>query len=140
MKMFNEQRLKLTGLAGTGLLLLALTRPLAWGQSAPGLTIAAAGTNEYSITVTNAIPGFNYELWWTPVLGNTTDFPWTMTPPGSPGQTNFVLVNSGYPAVFFRGVLDTNAIPLWQQSNPNNSPSPILKVTILNPANGATLN
>ena len=127
MKMFNEQRLKLTGLAGTGLLLLALTRPLAWGQSAPGLTIAAAGTNEYSITVTNAIPGFNYELW-------------TMTPPGSPGQTNFVLVNSGYPAVFFRGVLDTNAIPLWQQSNPYNSPSPILKVTILNPANGATLN
>jgi hypothetical protein len=62
-----------------------------------------------------------------------------MEPPGSLGQTNFLLENSDYPAVFCRGILDTNAVLLWQQSNPNNPPSPILQVFIYNPTNGANL-
>jgi hypothetical protein len=110
----------------------------ALSQTAPGLAIAAAGTNGFSVTFTNALPGFNYEVWWIPVLGDP-DYLWTMTPPGSPGQTNFLVANSGYPAVFFRGALDTNNPPLWENANPNNPGTNLLKITIASPANGAVL-
>jgi len=105
----------------------------------PFLAIKSTGTNQFSITITNGVSTGNYELWWTPVLTDPLDNPWTMAVPGSPGQTNFLLPNWGYTAVFFRGVLDTNNPPLWQASNPNIPGSPILNVTILSPANGSVL-
>jgi hypothetical protein len=137
MKTLRTNRLTLAILSG-GAFIAVATALTALAQTAPVLKIATAGTNQFAVTFTNASSGYNYEVWWTPVLGNT-NYVWTMEPPGNPGQTNFLLENSGYPAVFFRGVLDIYSVPLWQQSNPNNPPSPILKVTIASPANGAVL-
>lgn len=136
----NRQWLKITGLVGTGSILLTLTRTVVFSQTAPGLAIAPTGTNQLSITITNAISTDSYELWWTPVLSDPVDFPWTVAAVGNIGQTNFFLSNWGYPTVFFRGLLDTNAVPLWESANPNNPASGILKIIIASPANGSTLN
>jgi hypothetical protein len=111
-------------------------------QTAPVLVIAAAPTNQISISVTNAILTDSYEVWWTPVLGDTTGHPWTLAAPGSIGQTNFLLNKSQFSAVsnvFFMGLLDTNTPPLWENANPSNHGTNILKITIASPANGALL-
>jgi len=131
--------LKTTSLSGilciTGALALAIT---ALAQTAPVLKIAPSGTNQYSVTITNAIGTADYDLLWIPVLANT-NYLWTYAAIGVPGGTNFILDANPYPATFFRAILDTNTPPLWEQSDPQNPPSPLLKVTILNPANGANL-
>jgi hypothetical protein len=125
-------------MVGCGLVILA-TMFTAPSQTVPGLTIAPAATNQIAITITNGISTGSYELWWTPVLDNPVDFPWTMAAAGNPGQTNFSLANWGYPAVFFRGLLDTNAVPLWEEANPDKPGSKVLSITIANPTNGAVL-
>jgi hypothetical protein len=71
-------------------------------------------------------------------LGDLTDFPWTAAAIGTVGQTNFLLPNWQYPAVFFRGILNTNTVPLWEAADPNN-PTSVLRITIASPANGAVL-
>ena len=109
-----------------------------WAQNA-ALTIAPLGTNEYSVNITNNIGTADYDLQWTPILANP-DYPWSFAAIGVPGGTNFLLNAQGYQSAFFRAVLDTNAVPLWEQSDPNNPSSPILTVTITSPANGANLN
>jgi hypothetical protein len=138
MKKLNNQWLKITGIGGTGLVLLMLSNAPAFGQTVPVLKIAPAGTNQFSVTITNSIGVLDYDLEWTSVLGNT-NFLWTYAAIGVPGGTNFLLNANPYPATFFRAVLDNNAVPLWQQSDPNNTNSPILTVTIASPANGANL-
>ena len=121
-------------------IILAVTAGIQVGraQSAPMLTVKPAATNQISITVTNAVPATSYELWWTPNLGDGTDYPWTAAAVGTIGQTNFILPNWEYPSVFFRGLLDTNVVPLWEAANPSNATN-ILKITIASPANGAML-
>lgn len=130
-----------------------LTRPLivagfllcargvfAQGTPYPGLAIAPLGTNAFSLTVTNGIGGGNYEILWTPVLGDTVDYPWTWAAVGTPGQTNFTVNMGLYQAGFFAGILDSNAIPLWEAADPHNQSTGILNVWIDSPTNGATLN
>jgi hypothetical protein len=113
-----------------------------WAQGTPfpALTIAPLGTNVFSLTVTNGISGGNYEILWTPVLGDTVDYPWTWIEVGTPGQTNFTVNMGVYEMGFFAGNLDTNAIPLWEAADPNNQNAGILNVWIDSPTNGATLN
>lgn len=107
----------------------------------PVLTIAPTGTNALSITVTNAVTGTgSYEVWTTPILGDTVDYPWTGAAMGTNGQTNFVLNIPPYPAGFYQVILDTNAIPLWEAADPHNPSAGILNVWIDSPANGSTLN
>ena len=130
-----------TGLLARSLLVAGLffmAKAGAQSLPQPGLAIAPVATNQFSVTFTNAVSGYNYELWWVPVLGSP-NYLWAMEPPGSPGQTNFILANSGYPAVFFRGVLDTNNPPLWENATPNSPGTNLLKVTIASPANGSVL-
>jgi hypothetical protein len=113
-----------------------------WAQStpSPGLTIVPLGTNTFSLTVTNGISAGNYEILWTPILGDSVDYPWTWAAVGTPGQTNF-LVNMGiFQSGFFAGILDTNVIPLWEAADPHNPSAGILNVWIDSPTNGATLN
>jgi hypothetical protein len=105
----------------------------------PVLTIAPLGTNQFQITITNGTSSGNYELWWTPVLADP-DYPWTAAAVGTPGQTNFTLNMTVFQTGFFRALLDTNAIPLWELADPNNPGSGILNVWIDSPANGTTLN
>lgn len=133
MKTSNQLWLTLVSIFGLfGLLATALA------QTGPSLKIAPAGTNQFSITITNAIGMNDYDLQWTPVLGNT-NFPWTFAAIGVPGGTNFILDADGYPATYFRAVLDANTVPLWEAANPSNTNSPILQVFIYGPANGAVL-
>jgi hypothetical protein len=75
----------------------------------PALTIAPSGTNLISITVTNGVGFGNYEVWWTPVLGNPAAYPWVKTAAGTGGQTNFLVNMAGYQNGFFR-VLQKPAI------------------------------
>ncbi|MGA3282915.1 MAG: hypothetical protein ABSD57_00450 [Verrucomicrobiota bacterium] len=117
-----------------------LTVCLAVAQSTPPvLTIAPTGTNQLLITVTNGVGTASYELWSTPVLGNTTDYPWTVAAVGTNSQTSFILPIGPYSAGFYRAVLDTNGIPLWEIADPNNPSLGILAVTIDSPTNGAAL-
>jgi len=111
----------------------------AWAQTAPILTVAPTGTNQLCITITNGPVG-NYELWTTPVLGDTVNYPWTTLAVGTNSQTVFILTMPPYPAGFYRAILDTNAIPLWEAADPNNQSTGILNVWIDSPANGTTLN
>jgi len=111
---------------------------LAQSLPAPVLAIMPLGTNQILVTITNNIGTADYDLQWTPVLENP-NFPWSFAAIGVPGGTNFLLEAEGYPTTFFRAILDTNAIPLWEAADPNNPNSAILKVTILGPANGANL-
>jgi len=107
----------------------------------PILTIAPTGTNQLSITVTNAVSGAgSYEVWTTPVLNNTADYPWTGAAMGTTGQTNFILNIPPYPMGFYEVILDTNTPPLWEAANPNNPSAGILTIWIDSPTNGATLN
>jgi len=72
----------------------------------PSLTIASVGTNQLSITITNGISTGNYEVWWTPVLGDSVNNPWTMAAAGTGGQTNFTMNMGGNQAGFFRVLQD----------------------------------
>jgi hypothetical protein len=108
----------------------------AWSQSVPVLSITSVpGTNQFFITFTNT--DATYDIQETPVLGNQ-DYPWTWAAVGSPGQTNFI-VTSIYPQDFYRAILDTNSIPLWEMADPNNPSLGALAVTIDSPANGSTI-
>ena len=139
MKNNTTNGIHLTAVAATGILILAATLR-AQSQTAPVLTIKPVGTNQISVTISNSIAA-DYDLQWTPVLASA-NYPWTWAVPVTPGQTNFLLNLSDFdsPTVFFRTLLDTNAIPLWEAADPNNPATGILKVTIFSPANGSTLN
>jgi hypothetical protein len=119
--------------------IVVVTALTALSQTAPVLTIAPLGTNQYSITITNGVGGTYYDLEWTPVLGNTVDYPWTFAGVGTSGQTNFMLNMGSYQTGFFRVLVDTNSIPLWEAADPNNPSAGILSVFIDSPANGAVL-
>jgi hypothetical protein len=107
-------------------------------QTAPVLTIAPLGTNQFSITITNGVSGGNYELGWTPFLADP-DYPWTTIAVGASGQTNFTLNMGVYQTGFFQALLDTNSVPLWEAADPNNPGAGILAVFIDSPTNGMVL-
>ena len=108
-------------------------------QTAPVLTVAPMGTNQLLITLTNGPVG-NYELWTTPILGDPVDYPWTAAAVGTNGQTVFIIAMPPYQTGFYRALLDTNGIPLWEAADANNQAAGILNVWIDSPANGTTLN
>lgn len=137
MKTIGSNWIKSIGIGSTGLLMLT-TVLTALAQTGPVLKITPAGTNLFSITITNNIGTADYDLQWTPVLASA-DFPWTFAAIGVPGGTNFLLDANGYQTTFFRAILDTNAVPLWESADPANPASPALQVFIYGPANGAVL-
>ena len=122
-------------IAAAMVMVMALT---AISQSVPVMSIVPTGTNTFKIGITNGAAGANYELWWTPVLASS-DYPWTILAVGTPGQTNFNVNMAEYQSGFFEGVIDTNAIPLWEAADPNNPGAGILTVFIDSPTNKATL-
>jgi hypothetical protein len=44
-----------------------------------------------------------------------------------------------YQTGFYRAVIDTNSVPLWEAADPNNPGAGILAVFIDSPANGTVL-
>jgi hypothetical protein len=135
MKTISRHWLTLLGIFG-GVAIIIATALTAWSQTAPALTITSLGTNQFSITFTNN--GSTYDLQWTPVLASP-DYPWTWAAIGTNGQTNFSLDMSGYQTAFFRTILDTNSVPLWEAADPNNPSAGILTVFIDSPTNGALI-
>jgi hypothetical protein len=119
--------------------IIVATALTALSQTVPDLTLTSLGTNTYSITITNNVGGGDYDLQWTPVLGNP-DYPWTWAAIGIPGQTNYLVNVGNYPAAFFRAISDTNSVPLWEAADPNNPSLGPLTIYIDSPANGSTLN
>ena len=137
MKTIKRSWVTLIGIYASGLIVVA-TALTALSQSAPVLTIAPLGTNQFSITITNGVGGTYYDLQWTPVLANPS-YPWTFAAVGTPSQTNFMLNMGAYQTGFFRALVDTNSIPLWEAADPNNPGAGILTVFIDSPANGFNL-
>ena len=76
MKKIRKHLSALVGVGGTSAAVIAITFT-ALSQTVPVLTMAPLGTNQFSITITNAVPTYSYELWWTPVLNDPVDYPWT---------------------------------------------------------------
>jgi len=138
MKTIRKNWITFAGIFGGGLLVVA-TALTVFSQTAPVLTITSLGTNGFSITITNNIGTNDYDLLWTPVLANP-DYPWTWAVTGIPGQTNYLVNMEGYQTAFFRTILDTNSIPLWEAADPNNPALGPLTIYIDSPANGSTLN
>ena len=111
-----------------------------WSQSAPILTVTPVGTNQFSVTFTNS-PPTTWDLQWTPALAGS-EYNWSWIKTGTYAQTNFTVSMddvSGSPTAFFRTILDTNSIPLWEAADPNNPAAGILTVTIDSPTNGETI-
>ena len=108
-------------------------------QTAPFLTVTQTGTNQLLITITNGVSATTYDLYTTPVLGDTVNYPWTAAVIGTNGQTNFTVNTGPFQMAFFRAVLDTNGVPIWQAADPNNPSAGILTVFIDSPTNGAVL-
>lgn len=134
MKTIKKHRLTLLGIFGGAAIVIA-TALTAWSQSAPVLTITPLGTNQFSISFTNN--GSTYDLQSTPVLANP-EYPWTWAAVGTNAQTNF-LVTGVYQTGFYRAILDTNSVPLWELADPNNPAAGILTITIDSPANGSLI-
>jgi hypothetical protein len=136
MKTLKNLRLKLFGIFGLGLIAIAVALT-ARSQTAPLLSITALGTNQFSISFTNSPPS-TWDLQWTPILGDP-DYPWTFAAVGTPGQSNYLLNMGTYQSGFFRTILDTNSIPIWEEADPNNPGAGILTVFIDSPTNHSTL-
>jgi hypothetical protein len=120
-----------------GIFIATATVRTALSQTSPVLTISPTGTNQFSITITNSIGSSDFDLQWTPVLASP-DYPWTWAAIGTPGQTNYV-VSGIYDTGFYRVILDTNSIPLWEAADPNNPSAGKLTVFIDSPTNGALI-
>jgi hypothetical protein len=108
MKICDRPRLKIIGVTGAGLLLLMLAGAVVFGQTAPVLTIAESGTNEFSIIITNGVLSDVYNLYRTPVLGNLTDYPWKFVTNGAAGQTNFTVFSGQIDTSFYQVMVATN--------------------------------
>lgn len=108
----------------------------------PVLTISNLGSNQFSITVTNAANPTNYLLEWTPVLADT-NYPWLAVATNSPGETNWVLDMGPWHIGFLRVMVgwdaDNDSVPSWMDAQPFNSSVGVLSVTIDSPLNGAVI-
>jgi hypothetical protein len=108
----------------------------------PVLKIAALGSNQFSITITNGV-NTNYTLFWTPLLGDSLNYPWQVLGIGTVGQTNFTVIGGEWPVGFFEMLVgadrDGDGIPEWQDAQPLNTNVGILTITIDSPVNGSTV-
>jgi hypothetical protein len=133
--MKKHTKLSLAAVLAVATVILAVKT---FAQIPPVLTITPLGTNQFSITFTN-YPASTWDLQWTPILDDP-DYPWTFAAVGTPGQSNYVLNMEDYQSGFFRTILDTNSVPIWEEADPNNPGAGILTVFIDSPTNHATLN
>lgn len=131
-----------TWLAATGICTL-LSLALVWTALAanePGLAISKTGANQYSVGITNGTNTAYYELYHTPVVGDSA-YPWMLLVMGTQGQTNFSV--DGGPTMtgfFFVGVgndWDGDGVQNYRDANPNSAIFGQLTITVDSPTNGA---
>jgi len=123
------------------LLLILVVRPLL-AQQAPGLTFSQTGTNQFQITITNAVPGETYEIHRRAVFHD--EYPWQLYLVGTnSSQTNFTAFMGADIYGFFRAQEGTDAdgdgILDWFDGNPTNASISTLFITIDNPTTGAVI-
>jgi hypothetical protein len=140
MKIIKNHRLTAVSLTLFSVaLLIAAYRAMAQTAPPPGVTISALGSNQYSIVITNGALT-NYELYWTPVLGDS-DYPWQLIALNTNGTTNFQVNAGAFSVGFFEATVEQfyNGVPDYELANPNNPSAGALTVTIDSPANGSVL-
>ena len=124
-------------------LLILVTKLCALADPAPVLTITPLGSNQFSITVTNATSLTNYTLFWKPVFADT-NYAWQVIATNAVGQTNVTVDAGGYPVGFFKILVgidqDGDGIPEWMDAQPQNPSVGALSVTIDSPTNGTVFN
>lgn len=96
-----------------------------WGQTAPGLRIAVTGTNQVTITVTNAVTNAQYQLYYREFLDTNSD--WLFLTGGAVGQSNFPVNIGDTVQGFFQATY-----------NPGFTP-PTITVIIQSPLNGSVI-
>ncbi len=120
----------------------ALFIGVARSDNPPVLSIQPLGSNQFSITVTNGIPGTNYTLFWTPALADE-NWPWQVWEVIDVGETNFAIDALGWPLGFFKVLLgsdrDGDGVTEQYDANSSDPTIGILSVTINSPTNGANL-
>lgn len=124
---------------------MGLAAYLTFAQSVPqpGLSLIPTGTNQFLITITNAVGSVAYDIYRTPILNNP-GYPLSLCITGALGQSNFSVTMGPEPEGFFRASVgsdsDGDGIPNWMDANPNdptvNAP---LTLIINSPANGAVV-
>lgn len=139
MKTSKRLGIALISLCAFGIIIAAVK---VFADPPPVLTIANLGTNQYSITITNGVITANYELYWTPILGNP-DYPFSLLAIGTEGQTNFLVDAGTYQTGFFEVVSGTDwdgdGVPNWEDAAPSDPTIGILTVSIDSPTNGMVL-
>ncbi|HMJ91180.1 MAG TPA: hypothetical protein VK530_15260 [Candidatus Acidoferrum sp.] len=121
---------------------LAVFIGVARSDTPPVLSIQSLGSNQFSITVTNGIPGTNYTLLWTPALVDE-NWPWEVWEVIDVGDTNFAIDALNWPLGFFKVLLgsdrDGDGVTEQYDANSLDPAIGVLSITINSPTNGAIL-
>ena len=141
MKNLKKLWIALAALLGAGIGILTALN--AFADAPPAISITSLSSNQFSIIVTNGTTNTTYGLYWTPVINDPDNYPWTLLSVGSVGQTNWTVDGGEWSVSFFRILtgtdLDNDGIVNWQDANPTDPNVGILDVTISSPLNGAVL-
>jgi hypothetical protein len=112
------------------------------GAPTPAIIITPLTSNQFSIVVTNSLSTTNYELYWSPILSDNDNYPFTLYAVGTLGQSNFLFNGDESLSGFFQVGLEQTygGIPDYELADPNNPSLGILTISIDSPTNGANLN
>ena len=139
-KTWNKAALALAIMA---LAFISLFRVLAQSVPQPVLTVIPTGTNQFRITITNAVASTNYEIYRTPLLGNEA-YPFTLHVVGTVGQSNFIVDMGIETEGWFKAGIgsdwDLDGVENSKDAQPSNPAVSNLVITIDSPTNGANLN
>ena len=119
-----------------------IVKPL-WGQPVPGLTISQIGSNQFQITITNAVSYASYEI-YRRVSFDSSSF-WIGPITGALGQAVFTVtnVNSIKQQEFFQAAVgsdwDGDGILNWQDSQPSSTNGGLLRITIDSPTSNGNV-
>jgi len=121
-------------------LFAALTTLNVWADDpAPVLKIQQVAPTQFSITITNGT-NVNYEIYWTPVLGDEANYPWQLLDSAEIGVTNWVFDVGTWPTGLFRASIgndwDSDSVLNWMDANPKDSSIGALTIIIDSPLNG----
>jgi hypothetical protein len=108
------------GFAAVGVLVV-YTCLSAWGQSAPGLSIAVTNNNSVFLVVTNGLTTGKYSIYWSETLDDDED--WELFTNGGTGITNFTISMEDTTSGFFAAE-NTSTVPF------------VLNLTVLAPVSG----
>ncbi len=143
MKILNKYWLAVAGVVSVGTLVVIATLTVSADVPAPVLRIQALGSNQFSITITNGVTNINYEVYWTPAIGDP-GFQWQLLDSGAQGETNWTYDVGTCPVGFFRVSVgndwDGDGVLNWMDASPLNSGLGSLSITIDSPLNGFTFN